>query len=337
MKKIVICADGTWNRPEEKIGKDYPTNILKMARAISPLSKNKAQQVVFYDWGLGSYYNSAFAGGFGVGINKNIQDCYRFIVQNYNHPKDELYFFGFSRGAYTVRSLAGLIYNCGIVKRDDANLISDAFNLYKNRREHPEKKKSIEFRKKYSYPFKKIKFIGVFDTVGALGVPISFLGFLNEKHLFHDNKLGPIVESARHALAIDEKRKEFEPTIWTTATVKDLKQVWFAGVHSDIGGSYPPDKHGNTLADIPLSWLIREAEAEGLKFEPHIKKGLTLNPLAAANKSYKGLMKVMGKEIRSIPAGHLIHKSVHKRWENTGYMPKSLDNFLKSKSWQIEK
>lgn len=97
MKRIVICADGTWNKPEEDLAKDFPTNVLKFARALAPIDNKGIEQVVFYDWGLGSYHDSATAGAFGSGINKNIADGYRFIVQNYN-PGDELFFFGFTAG-----------------------------------------------------------------------------------------------------------------------------------------------------------------------------------------------------------------------------------------------
>ncbi len=102
MANIIICADGTWNRPEQDITQDFPTNVLKLARAIKPSIKN-TQQHVFYDWGLGSYHNNIIAGATGRGIHKNILDCYRYIVQNYS-PNDKIYLFGFSRGAYTVRA-----------------------------------------------------------------------------------------------------------------------------------------------------------------------------------------------------------------------------------------
>jgi uncharacterized protein (DUF2235 family) len=130
MANIIICADGTWNRPEQDITQDFPTNVLKLARAIKPSIKN-TQQHVFYDWGLGSYHNNIIAGATGRGIHKNILDCYRYIVQNYS-PNDKIYLFGFSRGAYTVRALSGLINNCGILKRIDARLIAQAWKIYKS-------------------------------------------------------------------------------------------------------------------------------------------------------------------------------------------------------------
>ena len=129
-KRIVICADGTWNRPEKDLKEDFPTNVLRLSRAIKPVGADQVPQQVFYDWGIGSYYNSVVGGATGKGLHKNIMDDYRYIVQNYS-PGDELYFFGFSRGAYTIRCLCGLINNCGIVIRPDAALIQKAFKHYR--------------------------------------------------------------------------------------------------------------------------------------------------------------------------------------------------------------
>lgn len=335
MKRIVICADGTWNKPEEDPEKDTSTNVLRVARAIKPVASDGIQQVVFYDWGLGSYHSSVTAGGFGQGINKNIQDDYRFIVQNYD-PDDELYFFGFSRGAYTVRSLAGFMNNCGILKRTDAKRIASAYeDVYKDPKLHPRDKKSVEFREKYSVVLDpRIHFVGVWDTVGALGVPIRMLGFMNEKHLFHDNKIGPNIDYARHALAIDERRDDFEPTIWKTRAGMDLAQVWFAGVHSDVGGGYAPDKKKRLLSDIPLEWMMDEASKAGLEFEPHLARGLKGSHRADQNESYEGLMRLMGERVRKIPKSTFIHSSVKDRWEaRTKYRPDNLDKFVKKHGW----
>ena len=148
MKRIVVCADGTWNRPEKDLSSDFPTNVLKLARGIRPLDSEQVSQQVFYDWGIGSYHDSLIAGATGRGIVKNITDGYRYLVQNYS-PGDEIYLFGFSRGAYTVRSLCGLIYNCGILKRPDARLIEMAFKHYKRPGPayHPDGEKSVAFPK----------------------------------------------------------------------------------------------------------------------------------------------------------------------------------------------
>ena len=154
-KRIIICADGTWNRPEKDPKKDFPTNVLRLTRGIKPVADDKIPQQVFYDWGIGSYYDKVSGGITGKGLHKNIMDDYRYIVQNYS-PGDELFLFGFSRGAYTIRCLCGLINNCGIIQRPDAALIQKAFSHYKRngRAYAPEEEKSIEFRKLYSSGFK---------------------------------------------------------------------------------------------------------------------------------------------------------------------------------------
>jgi uncharacterized protein (DUF2235 family) len=338
MKRIVICADGTWDRPEEDLKKDFPTNVLRVARGVKPVDSRGVEQIVFYDWGVGSYYEPVKGGAFGNGINKNIQDGYRFIVQNYK-PGDDLYFFGFSRGAYTVRSLAGFIYNCGILKREHARLIQKAFDLYKDRKIHPESGASIKFREKYSVRSEiRVKFVGAWETVGALGIPFRVFGFLNDKHHFHDAKIGPNILHARHALALDELRDDFKPTIWKVRPRMDLKQVWFAGAHADVGGGYGPDARGRArgkfLSDIPLEWMLKEAESFGLRFERHLKESLKPDPSARQHNEYKGFYKMLGKWRREIPEHTTIHRSVKKRFESRKtYRPKPLRDHLDRHGW----
>ncbi|MCP4582659.1 MAG: DUF2235 domain-containing protein [candidate division Zixibacteria bacterium] len=338
-KRIVICADGTWNRPEKDIKKDQPTNVLKLARAIKPFGSQNIPQQVFYDWGVGSYYGNVRGGITGKGINKNIMDDYRYIVQNYS-PGDELFFFGFSRGSYTVRSLCGLINNCGILRRPNAKLIETAFKHYKKpgRDYAPDGKKSLEFKRKFSHASKKVAFVGVWDTVGALGIPFSFLGFLNRADEFYDTKMGPNIVIARHAMAIDEQRSDFEPTVWVPRPGVSLKQVWFAGVHSDIGGTYPPDKRTNAkLADIPLDWIMREATKAGLTFEPHLRDSLKPSYGATLHQSRRGIYR--SKRAFHRPIDHekgeiLIHSSVKKRWErDPKYRPKELVKYVNDIKW----
>ncbi|NQV14358.1 DUF2235 domain-containing protein, partial [bacterium] len=285
-KRIVICADGTWNRPEKNLKKDFPTNVLRLARAIKPIDSNQIPQQVFYDWGIGSYYDQTIGGATGKGLHKNIMDDYRYIVQNYS-PNDELYLFGFSRGSYTIRCLCGLINNCGIIKRQDAASIQKAFNHYKKNGSAyaPDGTESIKFRKEYSYKSREIKFVGVWDTVGAMGIPISFLGLFGDKDEFYDTKIGKNIRIARHALAIDEHRSDFKPTIWRPQKKMDIKQMWFAGAHSDIGGSYEPDKDGTRLADNALDWMIQEAQSTGLSIETHLINDIRKNPLAKLHNS----------------------------------------------------
>ena len=337
-KRIVICADGTWNRPEVNLKEDFPTNVLKLARAIKPVLADGTTQQVFYDWGVGSYYDPVIGGATGKGVQKNIMDCYRYIVQNYS-PDDEIFLFGFSRGSYTVRSLCGFINNCGIIKRNDAKLIQKAFNLYKKSGSKylPNGSESVKFRNQHSHKSREIKFVGVWDTVGAMGIPISFLGIFEEQDEFYDTKIGNNVSVARHALAIDEHRSDFEPTIWNPRNNMDMQQVWFAGAHSNIGGSYKPDKDGSLLSDIPFKWMVNEANKFGLKTEPHLNKSINPNPLSTLHNSRRKFYRIKEKYYRAIEHNKgpvLIHKSVKDRWDNDSkYRPKNLRAYINDKGW----
>lgn len=266
-------------------------------------------------------------------------DDYRYIVQNYSHG-DEIYLFGFSRGSYTVRSLCGLSNNCGILKRPHADRIQEAFDHYKKSGKdyHPDGAESIKFRDNYSHTSKKIKFAGVWDTVGALGIPFSFLGFLDKKDEFYDTKIGPNVSIAQHAMAIDEIHSDFEPTIWEPRTGMNLKQVWFTGVHCNIGGSYKPDDDGGVLSDIPLKWMMKEAREAGLQLETHLEDELSPKATAKLYNSRKHIYRSRPPYRRLIDhekGDVLIHKSVKERWDaDEKYRPKMLKNYIKDKkSW----
>lgn len=307
MKRIVILADGTWNSPEQ----GRPTNVLRMAHSIRPTAAG-VKQVVFYDWGVGSDRMKLAGGLTGAGIDKNIMDGYRFIVHNYD-PGDALFFFGFSRGAYTVRSLAGLIRNCGILRRTFEDRIPAAYRHYRKRTadSSPDAPDSVAFRKEFAVAdVTPIEFVGVWDTVGALGIPVPFWGTLGAREfLFHDTAPSRIIRHARHALSIDEDREDFLPTLWDKKPGLDLQQVWFAGVHSDVGGGY--EEPG--LSDIACLWMMEEASRCGLKFEPHLRSGLKPDPRAPQHNERKNIYLARKAVVRAI-AGPL-HRSVKIRWE----------------------
>ncbi|MGW3729364.1 DUF2235 domain-containing protein [Streptomyces sp. NPDC000851] len=269
-KRLVVCCDGTWNFADQP----SKTNVTKVALSVRPGSAAGKDQRVYYHRGVGTHRWERLRGGaFGVGLSRNVIDAYRFLVETYE-PDDELFLFGFSRGAFTARSLAGLVRNCGILRRDHADRVKEAWALYRDRIEKPSGAASTLFRRSYAHET-EIRFIGVWDTVGALGIPVPGPGWLepvvnrfNRRWAFHDTQLSSWVMGAFHALAIDEQRSAFRPTLWhqqagAAAQGQELKQVWFAGSHCDVGGG-----HKETgLSDITLLWMVDQARRYGLEFD----------------------------------------------------------------------
>lgn len=326
MKRIIICSDGTWQSPES----DHPTHVMRLARGIAPDDASGNKQVVYYDWGVGTEGDRLRGGATGAGIDKNIMDCYRFVVHNYD-PGDQLFFFGFSRGAYTVRSLAGFIRNCGILQRTHAARIPEAYELYRGRgaTTKPDEGRSRRFRKRYAVAdVTDIEFVGVWDTVGALGIPAPFLGTLGTtRYLFHDASPSKIIRHARHAVAIDENRQDFEPTLWEPKPEIDLEQVWFAGVHTDVGGGY--EERG--LGDCAGKWLASEAGKFGLVFERHFVRNLKPNHRGKQHNEYKGFYRAMRRQShRKIESPAALHRSVYKRWkdQSVAYKSRPLNDLL---------
>jgi uncharacterized protein (DUF2235 family) len=268
-KKIIICCDGTWNKPEDDKPGRVPTNVLKLVRAIQPTDSGGNNQIVYYDQGIGTggFFDKYIGGATGKGISGNIKEAYRFLANNFNEG-DEIYCFGFSRGAYSVRSLGGLISTIGILPKSDLDKLTMAYNYYKK---HPDKRKKYKYYDEIKELMKntikvRIKFMGVWDTVGALGAPTPLLGWLTRKLWvrFHDTTSRNI-DYAYHALAIDERRGPFAPGIWTQCDdCKEMKQVWFSGAHSNIGGGYKDAG----LSDLTFDWMLKMAENCGLEFNP---------------------------------------------------------------------
>ena len=265
-KRLIVFCDGTWNAAD----KPAVTNVCKLREAV----EESDRQIVHYEPGVGTKRWERIRGGaFGVGLSRNVQHCYEFLAQNYA-PGDELFFFGFSRGAFTARSLAGLVRNSGILRQEHRDKVKDAYKLYRSRKpgDRPSEDAAVDFRARYSHPDAQIAFIGVWDTVGALGIPTGALRppLLNRRWRFHDTTLSGSVLNAYHAISIDERRGPFEPTLWVKK-VKDgvveeppehqtVSQVWFAGVHSDVGGGYTEC----ALSEVPLRWMADRARDCGL-------------------------------------------------------------------------
>lgn len=271
MKRLVICCDGTWNTPDQTDqGRPCPTNVTKLARAVAEQDDAGHEQRLYYHVGVGSRRSERLRGGaFGLGLSRDVRSAYRYIVENYD-PGDEMFLFGFSRGAFTARSTAGLVRNVGVLRRENVDRLDEAYQLYRDRASKPHDVEAELFRRSYSYETSsfqtRIRFIGVWDTVGALGIPWSGVPLVrrfNRRWSFHDTQVSRIVDGAFQALAIDEKRRPFEPAVWMKhpeARDQRVEQVWFPGVHCDVGGGYPDA----ALADVSLLWIADRAAEYGL-------------------------------------------------------------------------
>lgn len=362
MKRLVLCCDGTWNRADQESNHEpCPTNVVRLGYRVAKRDPAGVAQIVYYDQGVGTgnTIDRITGGAIGKGLDDNIYDAYRFLVSNYE-PGDELYFFGFSRGAFTARSVAGMVRKCGILASKHGRQYRRAIELYRDA-QRPTDSGPVEFRTRYcSYGNAEleVKFIGVWDTVGALGIPLRGLRWLTkDKYTFHDTELSGAVTNACHALAVDEHRKPFEPAIWEYKPKpwQHIEQVWFCGAHSDVGGGYARDRIEGSpdesprfepqLADLSLDWMIAKARGYGLAFDAEVIKlnPLELQPGAKIHDSKTGLYnlvpefdRVIGlatidrKQTDEPDATQSLHPSVLTRWDaDPGYRPESLRRYFK--------
>lgn len=297
-RRLVFCFDGSWNKLDTK---KHPTNVVLIAESVLPIDREGVQQIVYYDEGVGTSSDDYWRGGiFGKGLEQNIRDAYRFLLFNFL-PGDEIFVFGFSRGAFTARSFIGFIRMVGIIKVNDASQISEAWTLYKRNaaRADEDISEALEFREKYcphlcitsseldwrrtrapesdAVPLLRIAYCGVWDTVGTLGwkaLTSAFDRTTDKRYSRHDTELSATVEAARHAVSIDERRVHFMPTLWrnvralneaATANHYDdnapFQQKWFAGDHGSVGGGGPE----RGLSNAALHWVLKGAIKKGLR------------------------------------------------------------------------
>jgi uncharacterized protein (DUF2235 family)/phage tail protein X len=381
MKRLVFCFDGTWNR----IDAPNPTNVVLTAQSVSPVAKDKdgreTVQVIHYDQGVGTTRETKWGGGlFGEGLLDHLSDAYTFLTMNYD-VGDDIFVFGFSRGAFTARSFVGLLRAVGVLRRCDAGLIGEAIKAYQQRDPSlgPDTPEFLDLRLRLSprvcvdekdddwrcqkltgyargsSPRLQIRYLGVWDTVGSLGVPNSVMiaPLLNRKYRFYDTEISTLVASARHAVAIDEQRRSFAPTLWSS--LDDLnracgyepeddrapyQQKWFPGVHGSVGGG--GDYRG--LSDFALQWVIDGARRAGLQLdvdddsrifglEPDPKAPLD-NVKAGRGSLVRALMAAMPRAARSPGPSRVqdVSASARARWtsaaeelpEKTAYRPATL-------------
>jgi len=340
-KNIVLLSDGTGNSSASP----FKTNVWRLYQALNmapPDDSTKRRQIVYYDNGVGTENFkplAALGGALGIGVWQNVKDLYTFVCRNYVKD-DQIYGFGFSRGAFTIRLLMGLIGKCGILKADsEAKLIKCVQMAYEAYRRDfllraSEQRGMIYHwipdvvlaRPKYrldnnglptstidlssigcSQEFPNIRFVGVWDTVDAYGMPVDEMKQAIDDWVWPmsvaDRDPSPKIQCIRHALSLDDERPTFRPVLWNEVIKdkgdptdkskwkelgpKEIKQVWFAGVHSNVGGGYPDDG----LAVLALDWMMTEAEAEGLHYIDWIRKeiGARANPQGEQYDSRSGV------------------------------------------------
>lgn len=331
VRNLIVCCDGTWNtRDQKRHDVPVPTNVVRIYNAVAEADANGNAQLRYYHPGVGaggSLLERLAGGAFGAGLSRNIMSAYKWLCSSYI-PGDRIFMFGFSRGAFTVRSLAGMVGMLGLLDLSDLSE-EDAWGRVKKAYEKGYRKKQDRSKWAKDWVFHRdaqgndaviVDFLGVWDTVGALGIPDS-LALLNifdpsKKYSFHDLKLGSHVLTARHAVAIDEMRASFTPTLWENVSEHaDAREVWFPGVHSNVGGGYVD----TGLSDIALEWMMNEAEGAGLGLKQGMAEQLSPDSKGILYDSCKGIYKHMPTCPRSIPAiisknsGESVHPSALER------------------------
>ncbi len=344
---IVICCDGT--------GDEFGSNNSNVIKLFSALDKDKTRQLVYYHPGIGTvgatnpllwlwtWINRILGAAVGFGIGRDVADCYRFLMEAYTGPQDKVFILGFSRGAYTARILCGMLHEFGLLQKGNRVLIDYAYAMFNK----PETEKSglaAEFKRTFSRECKP-HFVGVWDTV-------SSVGWIYDPTVFPYTYRNPDIKIARHAVSIDERRCFFRQNLMAAARKgQSIVQVWFPGVHSDIGGGYSPYSQCG-LSQITLEWMAREAAQAGLKFDAERKRALDRppnakpDPGAELHNSMTGLwplleflprryfdfqqkayrLKLPLFEPRFIPEGSLIHESAIQRMKDPAkkYRPVNL-------------
>lgn len=336
-RNIVICCDGTGN----EIKKDL-SNVLKLCR----LLKKNENQIVFYDPGIGTIGTentwmrktqkiiSTFCLATGTGLDQNVLRAYRFLVEHYK-AGDQIFIFGFSRGAYTARVLAGFIHLVGLLRPEQVNLCDYAFKAFKSASRSNDLKIAWAFGD-VTRPIRvHIRFLGVWDTVSSVLIPRPDRNVLGiDQQRLPYTRTNPSVEIFRQAVAIDEKRRMFQINRWVNPQnfepnpfvkdghkPQDIKQVWFAGNHSDIGGGYPEEESG--AAKFSLKWMVHEAKSFGLRVDTATFNKIVLGQ-NRANQKY---------DFVAPDANAKLHNSMTWAWRAVEWIPRC----DKYKCWPLRK
>lgn len=375
-RRLALFFDGTWNIPENN------TNVWRLYLMLGDRGIDGIEQAAFYDEGVGTQWYDRFTGGaFGVGLSENIRKGYRWLMEEYNEG-DEIFLFGFSRGAFTARSLAGLIARCGLLKPEAPMSFSQVFERYQRgdaarpiyTLKHLASKGAnhFDFEEKVLlrhcwYHRDLIKMVGVWDTVGSLGVPLGNIQGISRRTLrFHDTHLSTVVQNSFQALALDEYRAPYWAVLWTrfvpfkpdpegshSEDNRMVEQRWFSGAHSNVGGGYRDD----LLPQRPLAWLQQKAMSCRLAFRSNAvpdDDDLQMKPRDSYSEFLDGLWKVLTlghRHVRWVQSDPVMKKagwvetvneridfSVFRRCQVLGhYRPLSLLEWAKRKNLDLEK
>lgn len=281
-KRLVLLLDGTWNSSEDN------TSVWRLSQLVAPRNAAGVAQLCYYTAGVGTPRGERIRGGaLGYGLDRDVIGAYRWLMGHYDQG-DQIFLFGFSRGAFTARSVAGMIARCGLLRPGSPLSVEELYERYRLDDKAPS---FVELHQTKNLPPAEkrllrhsrrvpIKMIGVWDTVGALGIPFGNTpGISRRRFGFHNTRLSAIFEHAYHALALDEHRAAFAPTLWTRFTPATpgppgkrrvrptiVEQRWFAGAHANVGGGIA----GDDLPQLPLAWLMKKAGALGLAWRGEV-------------------------------------------------------------------
>jgi Uncharacterized alpha/beta hydrolase domain (DUF2235) len=329
-RNLIVCADGTWNSPYTRDRGVYATsNVFKLVKALRHgyLADVETEQHVFYDQGVGTgdWLDRLVGGATGAGLERNVLDGYQFLVDTYE-PGDRLFLVGFSRGAYTVRRLTGFLNRFGLVDRkpygpDGRAALDQAIATLFEEFQRTTSETPLPDRDEVRH-YPDVEALGVWDTVGAMGLPdhwllSALLKFSRRRHQFVDQHLSRNVRHAYHALALDEPRRVFAPTLWEellAGSSQHLEQVWFAGAHANVGGGY--QEAG--LSDTALQWMIERLRPHGVYFRDAEYVQWAVRPDCygeARNPRESWLARLLYPTAgpRPLPARVVVHPSVFER------------------------
>ena len=371
MKRLALFLDGTWNDPKDR------TNVFQLAQAVAGPQHGATDQLVRYFPGVGvKWYERIRGGAFGDGLSRNVAQAYEWLVDHYDDG-DDIYLFGFSRGAYTARSIAGLIILCGLLRRQSALDCRAIYNRYEGGKNklplhqiefllknphHSDYKRLTSEDRALAVSSRRvpIRFIGVWDTVGALGIPWTSAPLIGRGNFyFHNTNLSVLVKAAFQALAIDEHRAAYKPTLWNEYTADghakkplpgrdQVEQRWFIGAHANVGGGYGAE---DLLSGLPLAWIQSKASQHGLQFHTQLTprpEAVDCPPRDSFAEFMEGVYRVirfgkrfyraMGRGSYAVrggtatPINEVIDASVFKRYQaHSEYRPKNVMDRLAGK------